>query len=242
MVVYPAIDLRGGKCVRLRQGDFRQETIYSDDPAQMARRFAAAGAEWLHIVDLDGAKSGKRENLESIRRIVEAAGIPCQVGGGIRSEESIRELFSLGVRRAIIGTRSLNDPDWFRGIARGFPGQIVLGIDAKEGRVAVDGWLSSSEISPAELARSFADLPLAAVVYTDIAKDGMLQGPNLPSIREFQREITWPLIASGGVSSVEDVRRLAELGVDGCIIGRALYEGSFTLEDALSAALAQGAN
>jgi phosphoribosylformimino-5-aminoimidazole carboxamide ribotide isomerase len=234
--VWPAIDLRGGKCVRLRQGDYGQETVFGDDPAAMARHWVDQGAERLHLVDLDGAKEGRSANLPSIRAILAAVDVPCELGGGIRSEESIRGLLDLGLRRVVIGTLALRQPDWFRLMCRKFPGRLVLGIDARGGRVATEGWLETSDVAATELARRFAGEPLAALVYTDIATDGMLTGPNVAEMATMRAAVEWPVVASGGVTTAEDVARLAAVPMAGCIIGRALYERTLTLSEALKAA------
>lgn len=236
MEVWPAIDLRGGKCVRLRQGDYNQETVFGDDPAATARRWTDQGAQCLHLVDLDGARDGEPRNLPAIRAIVEASGVPCELGGGIRSEDTIWQLLNLGLCRLVIGTLALQQPDWFRNMCRQFPGRLVLGIDARNGRVATEGWLETSETRAVELARQLADEPIAAVIYTDIATDGMMAGPNVAAMAEMQAAIERPVVASGGVTTKEDVARLATVPMAGCIIGRALYEGTITLPDALAAA------
>jgi phosphoribosylformimino-5-aminoimidazole carboxamide ribotide isomerase len=236
MQIWPAIDLRGGKCVRLRQGDYQRETVYGDDPAQMARRFVQEGATCLHLVDLDGAKDGASANLPAVEAILAAVDIPCELGGGIRDEAAIERLLQLGLSRLVIGTRALKEPDWFRGVCRRHPGKLALGIDAKNGLVATDGWLKTSTTSAVELARQFAGGPLAAIIYTDISKDGMLQGPNLAAMAEMNAAVGIDVIASGGVTTAGDVRKLAEIGLAGCIIGRALYEGTLTLQGALQAA------
>lgn len=236
MLILPAIDLRGGQCVRLRQGDYAQETIFGSDPAAVAQRWVSEGAAYLHLVDLDGAKLGRPVNGESVRRIVEAADLPCQLGGGIRTEQDLREAFSWGVDRVVVGTKALKDPAWCEAICRRYPGKIVLGIDAKGGRVATDGWLQVSERSALELARQVESWPLAGLVYTDISRDGMLAGPNFEAIGELAATVHLPVFASGGVSTQEDVRRLATLPLAGCIVGRALYEGRLSLAAALAAA------
>lgn len=236
MQIWPAIDLRGGACVRLRQGDYAQETHYGDDPAAMAQRWVAEGAERLHLVDLDGAKDGTTANREAVARIVAAVSVPCELGGGIRDEAVIDDYLQLGVRRLVVGTRALREPDWFRGVCRARPGVMVLGVDARNGKVATDGWLQTSDTEATDLVRRLAGEPLAGVVYTDIARDGMMQGPNLEAMAAMNDSAPFPVIASGGVTSQEDVRRLAELGLSGCIIGRALYEGTLTLANALAAA------
>jgi len=231
--IYPAIDLRGGRCVRLRQGDYNQETIFGDDPAAMARRWVQAGATWLHLVDLDGAKEGRPINGDSVRQIVAASGVPCQLGGGLRNEDHIAEALGWGVNRVILGTRALKDPVWLQQVSEGFPQQIVLGIDAKYGQVATDGWLEVSSISAVALAKKCVDWPLAAIVYTDISKDGMLEGPNFDGLAEMAQAVPLPIIASGGVTTLDDIRRLAKLKLAGCIVGRALYEGRLDLKTVL---------
>ncbi len=233
MQILPAIDLRGGQCVRLRQGDYAQETVFGDDPAEVARRWVEQGADYLHLVDLDGARQGHPVNGDSVRRIVQAAGVPCQFGGGLRSEEHIREALSWGVERVILGTRALLDPAGCESMCRRFPGRVCLGIDARQGRVAIQGWEKESDRSALDLARSCASWPLAAIVYTDISRDGMLEGPNVEATAELAAAVAVPVIASGGVTTVEDVVRLAERGLPACIIGRALYEGRIDLSVAI---------
>jgi phosphoribosylformimino-5-aminoimidazole carboxamide ribotide isomerase len=236
MQIWPAIDLRGGKCVRLRQGDYQRETVYGDDPAAMARRWVAQGARCLHLVDLDGAKEGTSVNLPAIQQILAAVEVPCELGGGIRDEAAIEKLLGIGLSRLVIGTRALKEPAWFRGVARRFPGKLALGIDAKGGLVATDGWLETSSTSAVELAQQFAGEPLASIIYTDIATDGMLAGPNLEAMGQMNAAVEFDVIASGGVTTADDVRRLAELNLAGCIIGRSLYEGVLSLPAALAAA------
>lgn len=235
MQIWPAIDLRGGKCVRLKQGDYNRETIFADDPAAMARQWVEQGAQCLHLVDLDGARDGKPGNLTSVAAIVQAVSVPCELGGGIRSEETIGQLLELGLARLVIGTLAIKEPDWFRRMCRKFPGKLVLGIDARDGRVATDGWLQTSSLPATEVARQFETEPIAAIIYTDIATDGMMAGPNLPAMAEMQAAVRVPVVASGGVTTVHDVARLAETGVAGCIIGRALYEGTIRLPEAIRA-------
>ncbi len=232
MQVIPAIDLRGGRCVRLVQGDFDRETVFGDDPAAMAARWVADGAERLHLVDLDGAKTGRPANVEAVRAILSAVDIPCQIGGGIRDDASAAAWLDAGIERVIVGTQALKDPAWFRNLAERFPNRVVLGLDARDGRVATDGWLDVSSVLAVSLAEQFDDLPLAAVIYTDIACDGMLTGPNIEATRQLADRIKTPVIASGGVGSLEDLARLAVLPIAGCIVGRALYEGRFRLSEA----------
>ena len=234
MQILPAIDLRGGQCVRLRQGDYQQETVFGADPAAMARRWVADGADMLHIVDLDGARDGKPSNGPSIRAIVAASGVPCQLGGGLRSEGDIAEVLSWGVQRVVIGTKALQAPGWLDDMTRKFPNQIVVGIDAKAGRVATQGWLDVSDQSALELARTLDYLPLAALVYTDISRDGMMQGANVPAMAEMCAATRLPVIASGGVTTLSDIRDLAALPLAGCIVGRSLYENRINLKEILA--------
>jgi len=237
MQIWPAIDLRGGKCVRLRQGDYQQETVFADDPAAVARQFADKGAKHLHIVDLDGAREGLPVNLPSVQDILAAVGdMECELGGGIRDEQSVVELLEFGIARLVIGTSAVTNPDAFRAMCRRFPGKLVLGIDARDGRVATEGWQQTSDVNAIDFARQFAGVPLASIIYTDIATDGMLRGPNVAAMAEMQTVSHVPVIASGGVTTAADVAELAAAGLAGCIIGRALYVGTLKLEDALRAA------
>lgn len=236
MQVWPAIDLRGGKCVRLRQGDYQQETVFAQDPTAVAKQFADQGAEHLHIVDLEGAREGLPVNLPSVQAILDSVDIECELGGGIRDEQSVCELLDFGLSRLVIGTSALTDPEWFRAACRQYPGRLVLGIDARDGRAATDGWLNISDVTAIDLAAQFASEPLAAIIYTDIATDGMMRGPNVKAMAEMQAAVDVPVIASGGVTTADDIARLAAVGVAGCIIGRALYEGTLTLAEAIRAA------
>jgi phosphoribosylformimino-5-aminoimidazole carboxamide ribotide isomerase len=229
MLILPAIDLRGGKCVRLRQGDYSQETVFGDDPVAMARRWVSEGARALHLVDLDGAKEGRPVNGPVVRRIVESVDVPCQVGGGLRTEADIEATLGIGVARVVLGTRALQDPAWVRQMAQAHPKQIVLGLDAREGKVATHGWLETSEASALDVAREFSNWPLFAIVYTNIARDGMLGGPDVEGLAELSGAVPLPVIASGGVTTLDNVRELMAWGVFGCIIGRALYEGMIDL-------------
>ena len=235
MQIWPAIDLRGGKCVRLQQGDYGRETVFGEDPAAMARHWVDQGAECLHLVDLDGARDGRPGNLASVEAILRAVDVPCELGGGIRSEEVIAKLLELGVERLVVGTRALKEPDWFRRTCREHPGKLVVGIDARDGRVATDGWLETSDVAAVDLARQFEGEPLAAIVYTDIATDGMLVGPNVTAMAQMQAAVDLPVVASGGITTREDVARLGAVPMAGCIIGRALYEGRMTLPEAIRA-------
>jgi phosphoribosylformimino-5-aminoimidazole carboxamide ribotide isomerase len=236
VLILPAIDLRGGQCVRLRQGDYAQETVFGDDPAAMARRWVDQGATYLHLVDLDGARQGHPVNGDSVRRIVRAAGVPCQLGGGLRSEGHLAEALAWGVDRVVIGTRALQDPGWCEQVCHRFPGRVALGIDARQGRVATAGWLQVSDRPALDLARQCAAWPVAALIYTDIARDGMLQGPNVEATAELAAAVPVAVIASGGVTTLDDVARLARRGLAGCIVGRALYEGRLDLAAALAVA------
>jgi phosphoribosylformimino-5-aminoimidazole carboxamide ribotide isomerase len=244
MQILPAIDLRGGRCVRLRQGDYNQETIFSDNPVEMARSFADAGAEWLHLVDLDGAKVGRPVNHEVVKAITSAVDIKCELGGGVRDEASIRLMLEdVGVARVIIGTQALKQPDWFREMAKLFPGRLVLGIDARNGMVATEGWLDVSKTSAIELAKQYADLDLGALIYTNIANDGMMQGVDDGTIADMEQlaNLGFPVIASGGVTTAADITKLVAASrrapnLVGAIVGRALYEGTLTVADAVAAA------
>ena len=233
----PAIDLLEGRCVRLSQGRYDLVTVYGDDPAEVAGRFVAHPIPRLHVVDLDGARCGKPVNVDAIRRIAEsAAGVPVQLGGGLRTLAAVEEALAIGVDRVVLGTAALRDPELVRGSARRFPGRIVVGIDAKEGCVAVEGWLEQSVTTATDLARRFEDAGVAAIVHTDIARDGTLSGPNLDASAELADCVEIPVIVSGGVRSQEDVRRAASLaggGIAGAIVGRALYTGDVDLGRAL---------
>jgi phosphoribosylformimino-5-aminoimidazole carboxamide ribotide isomerase len=234
MRVIPAIDLRGGLCVRLRQGDYDRETVFGDDPAAMAARWESEGATLIHLVDLDGAKAGRPVNVEAVQRIVERVSVPCQLGGGLRDRETISAWLDAGLDRVIVGTQALRDPGWFRAMIQEYPGRLVLGLDAREGKVATGGWLETSTTDATTLAARFEGLPLAGIIYTDIARDGTLDGPNLEATRSLAEAVRTPVIASGGVGCLDDFDRLASLPIAGCIVGRALYEGRFSLAQAIS--------
>jgi phosphoribosylformimino-5-aminoimidazole carboxamide ribotide isomerase len=236
MQIWPAIDLLGGKCVRLEQGDYARETVFSDDPAAVARQFEREGARYLHLVDLDGARAGKPVNLDAVRAILAAVDMECELGGGVRDEATIESLLALGLSRLVVGTSALKQPEWFRGMCEKYPGRLALGVDARNGLVATEGWLETSTTSAVELVEQFAGAPLAAIIYTDIATDGMLAGPNIAATREMQAATQTPVIASGGVTTASDVADLAEARLAGAIVGRALYAGTLTLRDALKAA------
>lgn len=233
MQIWPAIDLRGGKCVRLQQGDYDRETVFSDDPVAMAQSFAQQGAKYLHLVDLDGARDGKPTNHDVVREIVAAVDMQCELGGGVRDQATIEALLDTGLTRVVLGTAALKNADWFREMCNQYPERLVLGIDARDGLVATDGWLEMSNTPATELADQFRDVPLAAIVYTDIATDGMLKGPNVAEMAAMQRHVDVPVVASGGVTTIDDVRRLDEAGLAAAIIGRAIYEGTLQLAEAL---------
>jgi len=236
VIIFPAIDIRDQKCVRLRQGDFERETIYSDDPMEMARLWESQGAKALHLVDLDGAKSGKPVNLQAIREITQTVDIPCQVGGGIRNEAAIQTLLQLGISRVILGSAACKDTAWLAAMAQRYPEQIILGIDAKDGFLATEGWLEVLPTSALVLAEKVSHLPLASIIYTDISHDGMLAGPSWQGLADMTKATTLPVIASGGVTTVDDIRRLGKMKLHGCIIGRALYDRTLTLPEAIQAA------
>lgn len=239
MIVIPAIDLKDGKCVRLEQGLMERDTIYSDDPAATARRWQEEGGELLHIVDLDGAFAGVPRNRAAIESIVRAIDIPAQLGGGIRDLATIEAYLALGLSRVIIGTAAQRNPQLVTDACRRFPGRIVVGIDAKNGMVAVQGWAEVTDITAVDLARKFENDGVAAIIYTDIARDGMLQGPNLEATRALAEAVGIPVIASGGVSSLKDIENLVAIekyGVAGVITGKAIYSGSLNLREAVRVA------
>jgi len=234
MDILPAIDLRDGKCVRLLQGDYERQIDYNDDPVAQARLFEQQGARWLHVVDLDGALHGDHYNFDVLREIRAHTRLSIELGGGVRSEESVRRLLEAGITRAIVGTKALEEPDWFERLVHDYPQKIVLGLDAREGRVATRGWTQTSETTIMDMADMMHEWPLAAIIYTDITRDGMLTGPNLELTEALARRCRVPVIASGGVGRLEDIRLLKALPIAGIIVGRALYEGAFTLKEALA--------
>ncbi len=233
MYILPAIDLRDGKCVRLIQGDYDRQINYNDDPVAQAKLFEGEGAQWLHVVDLDGALHGDQYNFEVLKAIRENTKLHIEVGGGIRSEESIAKLLETGIDRVIIGTKAFEQQEWFHEMVNKYPGKIVLGMDAKNGHIATHGWTQTGEMTVLEMAKTINELPLAAIVYTDIAKDGMLTGPNIESTKELAENCKIPVIASGGVGSIEDIENLKDLPIEGVITGRALYENKFTVAQAV---------
>jgi phosphoribosylformimino-5-aminoimidazole carboxamide ribotide isomerase len=239
MTVYPAIDLRGGRCVRLFEGDFARETVYGDDPIAVARRFEAAGARWLHVVDLDGARAGVPAQAELVARICRAIRIPVQVGGGLRDRVAVQTVLAAGAARAIVGTVAVRDPDLCERLCRAFPGRVVVGIDARDGVARVAAWEEGSTATATDLARAVAGRGAAAIVYTDIGRDGTERGPNVEETAAVARAAGIPVIASGGVGALADVQAVAARaadGIEGVIIGRALYTGAVSLQEALAVA------
>jgi phosphoribosylformimino-5-aminoimidazole carboxamide ribotide isomerase len=236
--LYPAIDLRGGRCVRLYQGDFARETVYGEDPVAQARAFVAAGARWLHVVDLDAARTGTAANREVVAAIAAAVDVPVQAGGGVRDDEAADALLAAGVRRVVVGTAALDDPDWVRRLADRHPGRVAVGLDARGREVAVRGWTEGSGQDLLEVARRFDDAGVAALVVTEIGRDGTLAGPDLDQLAAVLAATRLDVVASGGVGSLDDLRALAGLEVGGrrlagAIVGRALYEGAFPLSAAV---------
>lgn len=239
MILYPAIDLKGGQCVRLIKGDMDQATVFNDDPADQARRFAAEGFSWLHVVDLDGAIEGRSVNKAAVNAILQTAAIPVQVGGGVRSLKDVAAWIEAGVSRVILGTAAVRDPELVRTAAAEYPEQVAVAIDVRDGKVAVGGWVQTSELDPTALARRFEDAGVAALIVTDIGRDGTLSGVNLEEIGAIADAVTIPVIASGGVAGVEDIVRLkARTGVpiSGAVLGKALYTGALDARQALAAA------
>jgi len=236
MIVIPAVDIKGGQCVRLKQGRMSEETVYSHDPVQTAVTWCSKGAERIHLVDLDGAVEGKRVNGEVIREIARSVPVPVELGGGIRNLASIEFYLEAGVEWVVLGTAADKDPNLVKEACRKFPGHVMLAIDARGGRVAVEGWTEDTERSAVEVARAFDSQGIAAVIYTDIQRDGMSVGPNIQATGELARALKTPVITSGGISGLEDIRKVISLsgqGVMGVITGRALYEGTLDLEEAI---------
>ncbi len=237
MLVIPAIDLKDGRCVRLVQGRRDQVTSYSDDPASVARRWVEEGAILIHVVDLDGAFSGIQKNLERIKEIRSAVDVALEVGGGIRGMERVEELFSIGVDRVILGTSAVKDPDLLSSATERYPGRVLVGIDARDGIVAIRGWEESAGMEAVEFALRVQEIGVAGIIYTDISRDGMLSGPNVEAIRTMVEAVRVPVIASGGVSSIDDIMRLKEIrGLWGAIVGKAIYTGRVDLAEAIRAA------
>jgi len=236
VILFPAVDLKNGEAVRLEQGDMARATIFHRDPAEQARAFAAQGFEYLHVVDLDGAFAGRPMNAAAVERILAAVEIPLQLGGGIRDRAGIEGWLAKGVARVIIGTAAVRDPALVKAAAKQFPGRIAVGLDARDGKVAVEGWAETSELSALDIARRFEDAGVAAIIYTDVARDGMLMGLNLDATIALADAVSIPVIASGGLASIEDVRALLEpraKKLAGAIVGRALYDGRLDAAEAL---------
>ena len=237
MIVIPAIDLKGGNCVRLEQGEMHRDTVFSDNPAEQALKWQDAGAELLHLVDLDGAFAGEPRNKGAIEAIIKALRIPAQLGGGIRDIATIEAYLSLGLSRVIIGTAAQRNPELVVEACKKFPGRIVVGIDAKNGMVAVQGWAELTGITAVDLARKFEDCGVSAIIYTDISRDGMMGGPNLEATKSLAEAISIPVIASGGVSSLKDIENLMAIeqsGISGAITGKAIYTGAINLAEAIA--------
>src|SRR5574337_1532734 len=238
MLVIPAIDLKGGHVVRLSQGDPLRQTAYSADPVAMAKRWEDEGAPILHLVDLDGAFAGMPQQLAVVAQVAQSIKIPVQLGGGLRSLAALEQAFASGIERAVLGTAAIEDQGFLREATGRYPGRILLGIDAKNGKVAVRGWAADTDLLASDLAIRAADLPLAAIIYTDIERDGMLTGPNLDALRRLAEVTRHPIVASGGIATLDDLRRLAKLEatcIVGALIGKALYEDRFSLKEAIAA-------
>ncbi len=236
MILYPAIDLKDGQAVRLFKGEMDQATVFNDDPAAQAMEFVAAGCDWLHLVDLNGAFAGEPVNAAPVEAILERCGVPAQLGGGIRDMATIERWLSKGLARVILGTVAVENPALVRQAARAFPGQVAVGIDARNGRVATKGWAEETDVLATDLARSFEDAGVAAIIYTDINRDGAMQGPNIAETAALANAVSIPVIASGGVSSIGDLKALKSCGapLNGAISGRALYDGAIDLSEALA--------
>lgn len=232
MLIIPAIDLKDGKCVRLTQGQKDAETVFSNNPVDMAKSWQTQGAKYIHVVDLDGAFEGKPKNLSIVEQIVKNTKIPIQFGGGLRTTQDVKMVLELGVNRVIVGTRAIDSPSWVAELCSKFPKRIAIGIDAKDGKVAVKGWTSVCEWTATAFAKEMERLLPSAIIYTDISKDGMLQGPNILGLQELVATVVTPIIASGGVSSLDDVKALSQLPIAGMIVGKALYTGNINLSEA----------
>lgn len=233
MIILPAIDLKDGKCVRLEQGLFDKVTVFGDDPVKMAKKWESEGGEFLHLVDLDGAKDGVPKNLEIIKEICKNINIPIQLGGGIRNKETVKILLDAGVTRVILGTMAINNIELLEELVKEYGEKIVVSIDAKDGLVALDGWVNVSEVDSIDLVKRLEKIGVKTIVYTDIAKDGMMEGPNFEIYKKLATETNIDVVASGGVSSIENIKKLKEMDMYGAIIGRALYTGDINLKEAL---------
>ncbi|GAE88304.1 1-(5-phosphoribosyl)-5-[(5-phosphoribosylamino)methylideneamino]imidazole-4-carboxamide isomerase [Acetivibrio straminisolvens] len=236
MIIYPAVDIKDGRCVRLVQGEFDKVTVYSDDPVEMGLKWEKMGAEYLHVVDLDGARTGNVHNTPIISEMAVKLGIPVQLGGGIRTIETIETLLCKGIHRVILGTSAVKNPELVKQALKTFESSIVIGIDAKDGMVAIEGWAKTSEFTAIGFAKKMEELGAKTIIYTDISRDGMLAGPNLKAMEEMVKAVNIEVIASGGVSNLEDIRNLKNVGVSGVIVGKALYTGSLDLKEAIEVA------
>ncbi len=239
MIIIPAVDIKNGKCVRLVQGHMNKETIFSNDPASMALRWEKEGARLIHIVDLDGAVGKKPKNLDTIKKIINSVKADIQVGGGIRNEDTIKMFIDLGVKKVIIGTEAIRNPNLVKNACKAFPGKIIVGIDARNGMAAIEGWTETTGVKAVDLAKQFEDCGVAAINFTDIHRDGMETGPNIEETKKLAESVSIPVVASGGVSTIEDIKNLLplqEVGVIGVITGKALYSGSLDLKEAMETA------
>lgn len=235
MRIYPAIDIKDGKCVRLFKGQFSDVTVYGDSPAEMARKWESLGGEFIHVVDLDGALKGHGVNAAQIKEICESVKVPVQTGGGIRTMEDIEEKLACGINRVIIGTKAVSDSDFVKQAVKKYGSKIVIGIDAKDGMVAIEGWEKTSNFTAVEFAKKMAAIGVQTIVYTDIATDGTLAGPNIQAMTEMTKSVDADIIASGGVGSIDHIKALAGTGVEGVIVGKALYTGNVNLTEAIKA-------
>lgn len=236
MIIYPAIDIKEGKCVRLVQGKFNDVTVYSEHPVDMALKFEQLGAQYLHVVDLDGARLGEPQNIAAISKMAVKVGIPLQLGGGIRSIEMMEIILCKGIQRVILGTSAVNDPEIVKKAVKAFGSGLAVAIDAKDGMVAIEGWAKTSEFTAIEFAKKMEELGAKVIIYTDISRDGMLKGPNLKAMEDMAKAVKIEVIASGGVSSLQDIKNLKEIGMSGVIVGKALYTGDVDLQEAIAVA------
>ncbi|HOQ36534.1 MAG TPA: 1-(5-phosphoribosyl)-5-[(5-phosphoribosylamino)methylideneamino]imidazole-4-carboxamide isomerase [Acetivibrio sp.] len=236
MIIYPAVDVKEGRCVRLVQGEFDKVTVYSDNPVEMALKWEQLGAQYLHVVDLDGARTGHVQNIPTISEMAVKLGIPLQMGGGIRTIEMIETILCKGIHRVILGTSAVKDPNLVKNALKSFGDSIAIGIDAKDGMVAIEGWAKTSEFTAIGFAKKMEELGAKTIIYTDISRDGMLAGPNLKAMEEMVNAVGIEVIASGGVSNIDDIKNLKEVGVSGVIVGKALYTGDLDLKEAIEVA------
>ncbi len=236
MIIYPAVDVKEGRCVRLVQGEFDKVTVYSNNPVEMALKWEQLGAQYLHVVDLDGARTGHVQNIPTISEMAVKLGIPLQMGGGIRTIEMIETILCKGIHRVILGTSAVKDPNLVKNALKSFGDSIAIGIDAKDGMVAIEGWAKTSEFTAIGFAKKMEELGAKTIIYTDISRDGMLAGPNLKAMEEMVNAVGIEVIASGGVSNIDDIKNLKEVGVSGVIVGKALYTGDLDLKEAIEVA------